>query len=151
MSTIKFNTDDFDKFDKQIDAALDDMNVKGLHDIIGEAAAFLDDDDRYDGNVNPTHISNATATICRAARRLMLAALPSNPVVKNIGNRGTEGCPFGDITFTDGARVGYALMPDGFKVFEMETFGAPEATSSHVAAAEAYIMSHYIEASPTTV
>ena len=80
MSTIKFNTDDFDKFDKQIDAALDDMNVKGLHDIIGEAAAFLDDDDRYDGNVNPTHISNATATICRAARRLMLAALPSNPV-----------------------------------------------------------------------
>lgn len=147
---LNFENDDLDKFEEQLDAALDDTNIKGLNDMIGKAAAFLDDDDRYNASVNPTHISNATSTICRAARRLMLAALPEMPVVENIGNRGTGDVPFGDITFTDGVRVGYGRFDHVFRVFEMETFGAPTATPNHLKAAEAYIMNHYVEAHATT-
>ena len=153
MSTIdlKFENDDPDQFDDQLEQCLEGATPSQLKDFIGNAAAFLDDDGRYEGNVEPTHINNATSTICNAARLLHKAATePQMPVVDGVGNRGTNEVPFGDVNFTDGVRVGYGRFDDRFCVFEMETFGAPKATRKHLAAAEAYIMNHYVEALPTT-
>jgi hypothetical protein len=149
---LDFENDDLDQFEETLDAALANAKhqPKTLFELIGAATAFLDAEDRYEGNVDPTHINNATSTVCRAARLLMLAALPSLPVVESVGNRGTGAVPFGDVNFTDGVRVGYGRFDDRFLVFEMETFGAPKATRKHLKAAEAYIMNHYVEALPTT-
>lgn len=148
---LDFENDDLDEFEEQLMSCLEGATPRQLNDFIDKAAAFLDDDDRYEGNVEPTHINNATSTICNAARLLRKAATaPQTPVVENIGNRGTNDTPFGAITFTDGVRVGYGRFDHVFQVFEMETFGAPPATKLHLKTAEAYIMNHYVEAHTTT-
>jgi hypothetical protein len=148
---LDFENDDLDQFEEQLTERLKGATPKQLNDLIDKAAAFLDEEDRYEGNVEPTHINNATSTICNAARLLRKAATgPQMPVVNGVGNRGTNEVPFGDVNFTDGVRVGYGRFHDRFCVFEMETFGAPPATKLHLKTAEAYIMNHYVEALPTT-
>lgn len=150
---LNFANDDLDQFEDQLSVRLKQANPDQLYRMIGDAAAFLDDDDRYSGQVNPTHINNATSTICRAARLLRNAALPEAPIIHGLGNRGTEEFPFGDITFTDGTRVGYAKMADpyGFQVFRMETFGAPEVTGNHLKAAREWLSKHGAAGLPATV
>jgi hypothetical protein len=74
---LDFENDDLDQFEDQLALRLERANPKQLNDMIDQAAAFLDDDDRYSGSVEPTHINNATSTICRAARKLRMAALPT--------------------------------------------------------------------------
>lgn len=148
---LDFENDDLDEFEEQLMSCLEGATPRQLNDLIDRAAAFLDDEDRFNASTEYTHINNATSTICNAARRLRKAATgPQMPVVENIGNRGTHDIPFGDITFTDGVRVGYGRFDHVFRVFEMETFGAPPATKRHLKAAEAYIMNHYVEAHATT-
>lgn len=146
---LDFKMDDLDKFEDHLKLRLGRATPQQTLHMIDQAAAFLDDEERYDANVNPTHINNAASTVCRAARVLLNFARKV-PVVDGIGNRGTNEVPFGDITFTDGARVGYGLFDGRFLVFKMETFGAPKPSLAHIKAAESYIAEHYVEALPTT-
>lgn len=76
MATVRLNfqEDDVDQFEEQLEGALEEATPGDLRAMIGQAAKFLDADDRYNAAVEPTHINNATSTICTAARRLYQAA-----------------------------------------------------------------------------